>query len=87
MSTFWKAFIAGIIWTAAEALAAGLSIYKDGNINWEKIGIAVAIAVLIYISKTLPAGFPEVDPAQEEDAYKNDVEPVSEEMEVDEDEA
>ena len=87
MSSYWKAFIAGIIWTAAEALAATLSIYMDGDINWRKVILATVIAVLIFIGKTLKIGFPEVDPAQDDDAYIDDVEPADEELEEDEDEA
>ena len=88
MSNYWKAFIAGMIWTALEGLAAVAAVYAatiDDPVIKGLIGVGIAVA--IFAAKTLKLGFPETDPAQSNDAYENDVEPVSEEIEEDENEA
>ena len=62
MSDYWKAFIAGMIWTALEGGAAVLTVYastlEDPVV---KAAIGAAIAVAIFAAKTLKLGFPMVD--------------------------
>ena len=86
MNSYWKAFIAGMIWTALEGLAAVATVYastiEDPVV---KALIGAGIAVAIFAAKTLKNGFPQVDPSKDDDAYQNDVEPADEDMEVEAD--
>lgn len=68
MSDYWKAFIAGMIWTALEGGAGILAAYAttlDSPIA--KAAIGAAIAVAIFAAKTLKLGFPMVDDDSLED--------------------
>ena len=51
---------------------------------WLVAGVLDCIAAFI---SALLTGLPEVDPAEDDDAYVDDVEPADEELEEDEDEA
>ena len=79
MSIWMKAALVRAVRTMAQAAVAMIgtaTVMQD--IDWKMVASATVVSGILYILTSI-SGLPEVDPAEAEDAYDDDVEPVTEE--------